>query len=60
MYFTFKKFEPLIIRMHTDGFYLKEKNEELKTGSVLGHLKYEGTYQVNIMGINKLNKEKRK
>lgn len=58
MYFVFKKFEPLIIRMHTDSLVLEEKNEELKTGPELGNLKYEGMFKVNITGMNKTNKVK--
>ena len=58
MFFSFRKFEPLVIRMHTDGFYMKEKNDELKTGPELGNLKYEGTHEVDIQGINKCNKRK--
>ena len=60
MFFSFRKFEPLIVRMHTDGFYMKEKNDELKTGPELGNLKYEGTHEVDIQGINKCNKRKYK
>ena len=44
--------------MHTDGFLLKDKNVELKTGPELGNLKYEGEFKVNITGINKTNKFK--
>lgn len=58
MYFVFKKFEPLIIRMHTDSLVLEQKNEELKTGPELGNLKYEGMFKVNITGMNKTNKVK--
>ena len=57
MFYSFRKFEPLIVRIHTDGMYLKEKCDELKTGPELGNLKYE-VHEVNIMGINKINKKK--
>ena len=58
MFFCFKKFEPLIIRMHTDGIYLKEQSTELKTGINIGYLKYVGEWHVNITGINNLSKRK--
>jgi hypothetical protein len=58
MFFSFRKFEPLVIRMHTDSLVMKEKNDELKTGPELGNLKYEGMFQVDITGLNKTNKRK--
>jgi hypothetical protein len=58
IYHCFRKFEPLIMRLHTDGFYLKENTSELKTGLELGNLKYVGEVHVNITGINQLNKRK--
>jgi hypothetical protein len=58
MFFSFRKFEPLVIRMHTDSLVMKEKNDELKTGPELGNLKYEGVFQVDITGLNRTNKRK--
>ena len=58
MFFSFRKFEPLVIRMHTDSLVMKEKNDELKTGPELGNLKYEGMFQVDITGLNRTNKRK--
>ena len=54
----FSKYEHLVIRMHTDGFYLKEQPSDILTGPKIGNLKYEGQYRVTIEGINKMTKEK--
>ena len=58
MYWRYKQYESDIVRMHTDGFYLKNKPEKIQTGTELGHLKYEGTKIVDITGINKLGQKK--
>ena len=58
MFFCFRKFEPLILQMHTDGFLLSENTTELKTGPELGNLKYVGEVHVNIKGLNNLSKRK--
>lgn len=53
---TFIKYEPLIVRLHTDGIYLKEKLTEfdnLDTNKI-GYMKYEGMKEVNIKGLNKV------
>jgi hypothetical protein len=50
----FKEYEDLIVRIHTDGFYLKEKPTNIKTGSNLGYLKYEGSKHVHIQRLNKI------
>lgn len=54
----FTKYEDLVVRMHTDGFYLKDKPSDILTGPNIGNLKYEGEYKVVVTGINKMVKEK--
>ena len=58
MFYRFRNIEDDIIRLHTDGIMLKEKNDSLQCGTKIGNLKYEGCYKVDIQGLNKLNKEK--
>ena len=58
-YFSFRKWEHLIVRMHTDSLYLTEVPTDMHPPSdKLGCLKKEGTYRVEISGLNKLTKTK--
>lgn len=50
----FKEYEDQIVRIHTDGFYLKTKPENIKTGTNLGYLKYEGEKDVHIRRLNQI------
>lgn len=50
----FRKYEPLIVRIHTDGFYMTEQPDDILTGDKLGNLKYEGERMVNIQHLNKV------
>jgi hypothetical protein len=57
LYRTFIKYEPLIVRLHTDGIYLKEKLigfDDLDTNKI-GYMKYEGMKEVNITGLNRIS-----
>ena len=51
----FKDYESDIVRIHTDGFYLKSQPKSLLTGTKLGHLKYEGQKMVDIKRLNQIN-----
>ena len=59
-YFSFRKWEHLVVRMHTDSLYLTEVPTDMlpPSDTKLGCLKYEGKYQVQILGLNKVVKEK--
>jgi hypothetical protein len=58
-FFSFRKWEHLIVRMHTDSLYLTEVPTDMHPPSdKLGCLKSEGTYKVQISGLNKVVKEK--
>jgi len=58
-FFSFRKWEHLIVRMHTDSLYLTEVPTDMHPPSdKLGCLKSEGTYKVQILGLNKVVKEK--
>ena len=55
MYFRFKKYEDIIVRMHTDSIYLKEKPNNLsEISDKLGCLKHEYSGHVEINGLNKV------
>jgi hypothetical protein len=57
MYFRFKKYEDIIVRMHTDSIYLKEKPNNLsEISDKLGCLKHEYSGHVDINGLNKVIK----
>ena len=57
MYFRFKKYEDLIVRMHTDSIYLKSKPNDLpEVSTKLGCLKNEYSGCVVINGLNKVIK----
>ena len=59
-YMCYKKFKDVeedIVRIHTDGAYLRSKTEALKLGDDLGEIKYEYIRNVEISGLNKLNKK---
>ena len=45
-----------LIRLHTDGFLLKTKPTNIKTGNGLGQLKFEYTSKVQIVNVNKIIK----
>ena len=58
-YFSFRKWEHLIVRSHTDSLYLTEvPSDMLPPSDKLGCLKFEGTYKVEISGLNKVSKTK--
>ena len=65
MYHVYNKYEDLIIRINTDGIWLKEQPKELheqatdkQTNWKLGYLKCEGEREIDLMGLNKgLNKK---
>jgi len=58
MFYKFRKFESDIVYLHTDGFLLKDGTHEMFLSDKLGGLKYEGEYNVDIVGFNKKNKSK--
>ena len=59
MYFRFKKYDNLIVRMHTDSIYLTSKPEDLPPlSNKLGCLKHEYSGLVQITGLNKVMKRK--
>ena len=58
-YFNFRKWDHLIVRMHTDSLYLTEvPSDMLPPSDKLGCLKNEGKYEVQISGLNKFIKKK--
>ena len=58
-FFSFRKWEHLIVRMHTDSLYLTEVPTDMHPPSdKLGCLKSEGTYKVEISGINNVKKDR--
>ena len=58
-YFSFRKWEHLIVRSHTDSLYLTEvPTDMLPPSDKLGCLKFEGKYKVEITGLNKVSKDK--
>jgi len=58
-FFSFRKWEHLIVRMHTDSLYLTEVPTDMHPPSdKLGCLKFEGEYEVQISGLNKVSKTK--
>jgi hypothetical protein len=56
MFYCFRSFEDDIVRVHTDSIYLKKGNNLIKTGDTIGHLKIEYEGNVDIKGLNTLNK----
>ena len=59
MYFRFKKYDHLIVRMHTDSISLTSKPEDLPPlSNKLGCLKHEYSGLVQINGLNKVLKRK--
>jgi hypothetical protein len=61
MYFRFKKYEDIIVRMHTDSIATKSIPEDLpELSNKLGCLKHEYTGHVIISGLNKVIKLKSK
>jgi hypothetical protein len=56
LYYVFKNYQNFIVRAHTDGVLLKEIPETLLTGTKLGQLKHDGTFNVNITKLNKIGK----
>lgn len=56
-YWSFRKYEPLIVRMHTDSFYMTENpSDMLPPSDKLGMAKLEYAGYVKIMGLNKVVK----
>jgi hypothetical protein len=56
-YWSFRKYEHLIVRMHTDSLYLTEApSDMLPPSDKIGMLKIEYAGPVNIMGLNKVIK----
>jgi hypothetical protein len=59
MYFRFKKYEDLIVRMHTNSLYLTSKPQDLPPlSNKLGCIKHEYSGVVKILGLNKVIKVK--
>ena len=57
LYFRYKKFENLIVRIHTDSLYLTSTPEDLPPVSdKLGLLKHEYSGNIKILGLNKVIK----
>lgn len=56
IYHKYNRYEPYVVRIHTDGFYLTEKPDDILTGDKIGNLKYEGCFQVKINSLNKIFK----
>lgn len=56
LFFKYRKYESLVVRIHTDGFYLTEKPDDIALGDKLGELKYEGLKDVSIKSLNKIKK----
>ena len=56
LYHVFKNFQNLIVRAHTDGAFLTEYPKEILTGTKIGQLKNDGYFEVDIFGLNKINK----
>jgi hypothetical protein len=54
MYFKFRKYEDIIVRMHTDGFMTREEPEGILTGTNLGYTKFEGRKRVRVEGLNRI------
>lgn len=48
------------VHIHTDGFVLLDKNDELELGDKMGDLKYEGIVELDIKNVNDYKLEKRK
>ena len=57
MYIRFNKFEPEMVRIHTDGFYLSEDVDGLHLGTGIGKLKIEYSGNIKIEGLNRITKE---
>ena len=58
-FFSFRKWEDLIVRMHTDSIAMTEVPSDMHPPSEkLGCLKFEGDYKVEITGLNKVSKTK--
>ena len=58
MFYRFRSLESDIVYLHTDGFLMKYGHPEMFLSDTLGGLKYEGSFDVNIVGFNKKNKSK--
>jgi hypothetical protein len=60
LYHAYQKYEDITIRINTDGIYFSEMPKELheqatdlKVNWKLGYLKYEGSKEINLTGLNK-------
>jgi hypothetical protein len=53
MFYRFRSMESDIVYLHTDGFLMKDGHPEMFLSDKLGGLKYEGAFDVNIVGFNK-------
>lgn len=51
LFYRYQKYEDDIVRINTDGFYTKNKLN-IETSNKMGLLKYEGTKQINLTGLN--------
>ena len=61
MYFRFKKYEDIIVRMHTDSIATKSIPQDLpEVSNKLGCLKHEYSGHIIISGLNKVIKVKSK
>jgi hypothetical protein len=51
LFFRYRKYEEDIVRINTDGFYTKTK-QDIQPSEDMGYLKYEGTKNINLTGLN--------
>jgi hypothetical protein len=56
IFHKYHRYAPYVVRIHTDGFYLTEKPDDILTGDKIGNLKYEGCFEVKINSLNKIFK----
>ena len=54
LYHTFKNFQDVIVRVHTDGVYLNEYPKDILIGTKLRNVKSEGIKTVVLTGLNKI------
>ena len=54
LFHTFKNFQDVIVRTHTDGCLLTEYPKDILVGTKLGQVKYEGIKTVVLTGLNKM------
>jgi len=57
MFFSFRKWEPIVKRVHTDSLYLTEiPDDMLPCSNKLGHLKHEYSGKIRVISLNKVLK----